>query len=216
MKVNKRRAIFGFILCGFIALSFIGCSDKEQSRENYVRAIEAFEKQDFEKSILYCKKAIKKDKVFFEAKLLEAKNLFFTARYEESKKIFKALLKKYPNYTDAKLYQVRTLIALKEYKEAENLLKAEMKFNSTDYRFYYLYSVLYSNTDQQDKRLFMCRKAEQMLDEAKLLQLELCELYMVLGLYKKADECLKKAEVLSTEPKEIKDLRLALKQGGAL
>ncbi len=215
MVQNRSKFIFSFMFCVFIALFFVSCNDKTQSKKDYISAVEAFEKQDFEKSILYCKKAAKQDTSFFEAKLLQAKNLFFTARYEESKKILKSLLKKYPKYTDAKLYQVRNLIALKKYDEAETLLKSEIKFNSADYRFYYLYSVLYAAKDEQDKRLFMCHKAEQLLDESALLQLELCELYMILALPKKADECLKKAEVLSLQPQQIQNIRAALKKGGA-
>lgn len=149
-------------------------------------ALDCYTKHDLESAALYLKQAKKQDSSFYQALFLEGKILFFQNNYEESRKIFKKLVKKYPQYTDARLFLVRCDVFIGNYSEAEELLDKELTFNSTDWRLFYLYALLYGKQNELDKQLMMLNRAELAMKDSKKIYDNLAFLWDELGVRDKS------------------------------
>ena len=150
------------------------------------------------------------------AKILEGKVYFFEGDYEQAYKFFKKLTRKVERSQDALLYLIRTCLELDKLDEAEKLIKDGLKFNSSDWQLYYLYSVLEGKRGNQDKRLAFCRKSRTLLTASEKLYVELAEIYLTLGLKSNAVSYLEQAKLVSAEPALIDSLIQQIKTGGAM
>ena len=201
------------ILIVLCALFFIACSKSGEAEYLYIKASEAYVKQEFDSARMFLNSALKEDSNFYQASFLLAKVNYFEENYVEAEKLLKKLTKKYPQYNEARLWYIRVLLAEEKFELCENALKEELSFNQTDWHVYYLYSLLADKTEQMDKRLSMCKKALDVLTESEKVYMEMADLWLILGVRNNAIEVLEKAEVISSSPEKIRLLKHKILQG---
>lgn len=203
------------ILClNLLILSiFTSCSDRTEAERLYIQASESYAKHDFSSAYNAVNKSIKKDSSFYQAQLLEAKILYFQDKNVESMKILKKTVSRHKEFTEAKLWLVRNYLALEQYDEAEQLLEREISFNQSDWRFYYLYSLLALKQNQMDKRLAMIKKAETYLQDSDKVYIEMSDIWITLGLRNKALDSLDTAEAVSSNPDSIRQIKSFVSSG---
>lgn len=148
---------------------------------------------------MFLKQAKKQDSSLYQAQYLEGKILFFQNKYEDAAKIFEKLVKKYPQYTDSRLFLIRCNIFLGNLSEAEKKLNQELSFNSTDWRIFYLYSMLYGKQNQLDKQLMMLNRTELAIKDTKKVYDNLAFLWDELGVRDKAVNYKVKSNILIKE-----------------
>ena len=210
--MNKNLLSWALVL----GLCFTACSDKDSSRSDFVEAEKYFAVKDVESALVFAQNSYKKDPSFINARILEGKIYFFEGDYEQAYKFFKKLTRKVERSQDALLYLIRTCLELDKLDEAEKLIKDGLKFNSSDWQLYYLYSVLEGKRGNQDKRLAFCRKSRTLLTASEKLYVELAEIYLTLGLKSNAVSYLEQAKLVSAEPSLIDSLIQQIKTGGAM
>ncbi len=189
------------------------CSTRGEAESLYVKASDFYAKQELEKALEYTNQALKKDSAFYQASLLKAKVLYFTDDYKSSEKILKKLVKKYPQFSEARIWKIRLFITQNKFLEAEKLLKDELSFSQTDWRIYYLYSVLANKMEQMDMRLSMCRKAIDVLSDSEKAYIEMADLWIILGMREHALDELDKAELVSAHADDIRFLKQWVESG---
>ena len=204
----------GFILfllsTGFLALS---CSDSAAAERLYARASDAYIREDFSNALSLADEAVRADGDFFQARLLKAKLLIFTEKTGDAEKILRALCKRYPDFTEARLWYARALIMMERYDKAETLLERELALNQTDWRFYYQYALLAQKQNAADKRLSLCRKAEQALCDSEKVYIETADIWLTLGVRSNALDALDKAYAVSAHPDAVAEIIHFVKRG---
>ncbi len=201
-----------FIFIG--SLLFFSCKDGAMAEKLYLKANEFYVQQNFAAATECIDKALKEDSGFYQAQLLKSKICYFSDDYDSAEKLLNKLVKKYPQYSEARIWKIRNCMAQKKYDYCEKLLKEELSFNQTDWRIYYLYSILANKQEQVDKRLAMCRKALEVLEDSEKVYIEMSDLWILLGMRSHAIDALDKAEVISSSPDDIRLLKKYLKEGG--
>ena len=120
-------------------------------------------------------------------------------------------------YFAVKDFESALVFAQNSYKKDPYFINAKiLKFNSSDWQLYYLYSVLEGKRGNQDKRLAFCRKSRTILTASEKLYVELAEIYLTLGLKNNAVSYLEQAKLVSAEPALIDSLIQQIKTGGAM
>ena len=185
------------ILCSCIF--FVSCKNNATAEKFYLSAVDSYAEHDFENALVFLKQAKKQDSSLYQAQYLEGKILFFQNKYEDAAKIFKKLVKKYPQYTDSRLFLIRCNIFLGNLSEAEKKLNQELSFNSTDWRIFYLYSMLYGKQNQLDKQLMMLNRTELAIKDTKKVYDNLAFLWDELGVRDKAVNYKVKSNILIKE-----------------
>ena len=185
------------ILCSCIFI--ISCKNNATAEKFYLSAVDSYAKHDFENALVFLKQAKKQDSSLYQAYFLEGKILFFQNDYEAAAKVFKKLAKKYPEYTDSRLFLIRCDIFLGNLLEAEKKLNKELSFNSTDWRIFYLYSLLYGKQNQLDKQLMMLNRTELAIKDTKKVYDNLAFLWDELGVRDKAVNYKVKSNILIKE-----------------
>ena len=170
-------------------------------------------REDFSNALALSDEALRADGNCFQAKLLKAKVLIFTEKIDDAEKILHSLYKRYPEFTEARLWYVRTLIMSERYDKAEAFLEREISLNQTDWRFYYQYALLAQKQNALDKRLAMCRKAEQALCDSEKLYIETADIWLMLGIRANALAALDKALAVSSEPSAVAEIIHFIKKG---
>lgn len=189
-----KKIYLPLLIISFVFLA--SCKNTDNAEKLYLAAVNAYAKKDFSSSILYCDKALSQDKSFYQASFLKARTLYMQKDYELSYSITKKLAKKYPQYTDARLWNIRNLIYLEKNEEAEKLLTSELTFNNSDWRVYYLYSVLYSKQNKIDLQLAMLNRSELALTDSSKVYHELFRIWDVLEMKDKAASYKMKSAIL--------------------
>ena len=185
------------ILCSCIF--FVSCKNNATAEKFYLSAVDSYAEHDFENALVFLKQAKKQDSSLYQAQYLEGKILFFQNKYEDAAKIFEKLVKKYPQYTDSRLFLIRCNIFLGNLSEAEKNLNQELSFNSTDWRIFYLYSMLYGKQNQLDKQLMMLNRTELAIKDTKKVYDNLAFLWDELGVRDKAVNYKVKSNILIKE-----------------
>lgn len=185
------------ILCSCIF--FVSCKNNATAEKFYLSAVDSYAEHDFENALVFLKQAKKQDSSLYQAQYLEGKILFFQNKYEDAAKIFEKLVKKYPQYTDSRLFLIRCNIFLGNLSEAEKNLNQELTFNSTDWRIFYLYSMLYGKQNQLDKQLMMLNRTELAIKDTKKVYDNLAFLWDELGVRDKAVNYKVKSNILIKE-----------------
>ena len=185
------------ILCSCIF--FVSCKNNATAEKFYLSAVDSYAEHDFENALVFLKQAKKQDSSLYQAQYLEGKILFFQNKYENAAKIFEKLVKKYPQYTYSRLFLIRCNIFLGNLSEAEKNLNQELSFNSTDWRIFYLYSMLYGKQNQLDKQLMMLNRTELAIKDTKKVYDNLAFLWDELGVRDKAVNYKVKSNILIKE-----------------
>lgn len=185
------------ILCSCIF--FVSCKNNATAEKFYLSAVDSYAEHDFEDALVFLKQAKKQDSSLYQVQYLEGKILFFQNKYEDAAKIFEKLVKKYPQYTDSRLFLIRCNIFLGNLSEAEKKLNQELSFNSTDWRIFYLYSMLYGKQNQLDKQLMMLNRTELAIKDTKKVYDNLAFLWDELGVRDKAVNYKVKSNILIKE-----------------
>ncbi len=181
----------------FICILIISCKNKDSAEKLYLSAVESYAEHDLNSAYVFVKQAEKVDSSFYQAKFLEAKVLFMQEKFEEAAKICKILTKKYPEYTDSRLFLIRCYIFLDRLIDAEKLLEQELSFNSTDWRLFYLYSLLYGKQNKLDEQLLMLNRAELALSDTKKIYDNLARVWDIIGLKDRSINYKVKSRILS-------------------
>jgi len=206
----KRKLVF---LLPYMFFFFFSCRDSRGAEQLYARAADAYMREDFSNALALSDEALRADGNCFQAKLLKAKVLIFTEKIDDAEKILHSLYKRYPEFTEARLWYVRALIMSERYDKAEAFLERELSLNQTDWRFYYQYALLAQKQNALDKRLAMCRKAEQALCDSEKLYIETADIWLMLGIRANALAALDKALAVSSEPSAVAEIIDFIKKG---
>ena len=206
----KRKIAFLLICTVFF---FFSCRDSRGAEALYTRATDAYIREDFSNALSLADEAIRADGDFFQARLLKAKLLIFTEKTGDAEKILRALCKRYPEFTEARLWYARALIMTERYDKAETLLERELALNQTDWRFYYQYALLAQKQNAVDKRLALCRKAEQALCDSEKVYIETADIWLTLGVRSNALDALDKAYAVSAHPDAVAEIIHFVKRG---
>ena len=181
-----KKSILFLIICSI----FLGSCKKTNadSTKLYLSALDAYSVRDFSKAtelLTLSKKAGGKQP---QIDFLQGKILFFQNQYELCIQIFNKLIKKYPEFTEARIWLIRTLIVSGQYDEAKGLLDKEIEINMTDWRVFYLYSLLSKNLNQFDEEIIMLKNAETCLEDASKVYAASALTWSILGIEEKEDE----------------------------
>ena len=212
-RVIVIKRVYKVFLIVLVSFLFFSCTKKEDAEFNYLRAVEAYSKQDFETALEFVNAAKKNDSFFYQADLLKAKIFYFQDMLEDANLVLHKSIRKYPEYTDARIWYIRVLIAQERYDEAETALIKELSFNSGDCRVFYQYGSLCAKLGRIDERLSMYRKAESLLSENSKIYLELADIWLMLGMRERALDELDKAEVVMEDSQTIKELKRYIRNG---
>ena len=85
--------------------------------------------------------------------------------------------------------------------------------NQTDWRFYYQYALLAQKQNAADKRLSLCRKAEQALSDSEKVYIEAADVWLTLGVRSNALDALDKAYAVSAHPDALAEIIHFVKRG---
>lgn len=191
------KKIVCFILFSF--LLFHSCKNAGNAEKLYLSAVQSYADHDFKSAYSFTKQAEKIDSSFYQASFLEAKILFMQEKFDESAKICNRLCRKYPEYTDSRLFLIRCNIFLEKFDVAEKALEKELSFNSSDWRLFYLYSLLYGKQNKTDKQLLMLNRAELALSDTKKVYDNLSRLWDDIGVNERAVNYKVKSRILMNE-----------------
>lgn len=195
----NKKFLFLIILLGWGLLQ-ISCSGKistEDSNKLYLAAVDAYSSAKYTESLAYIDMLKKHNHQFYQADLLKGKILFFQNDYDGAAKIFKKLVKKYSQFSEARIWYIRTLILNQQYELAQTEIDKELSFNQTDWRIYYLYSVLEDARGNIDKKIIMLNRAELALTDSAKVYMELSDIWSILDLQDRSNDYLIKSKIVA-------------------
>jgi tetratricopeptide (TPR) repeat protein len=198
-----------------LVLILIACDTKAnriEAEKAYIAAVDAYEAEQLTDSLILVRRAVKLDRKFYQASLLEGKVLFFSNKLEEAEKIFSKLVSQHPAYTEARIWHIRCVILKDDFKTAQNMLNKELSYNQTDWRIYSLYSLLARKTDNYEERLVMNRRAENILTGSAGVYLDMAIIWRTLGLDDRAQIYLEKAQQISGSNVSFQEMERAINQ----
>lgn len=191
--------IFVFLV---IMILITSCSNKLSNVEVtklYLSALDSYSNQNFQEALSYLEIIKKYDSKFYQASFLEGKILFFQGQLDNALSVFQKITKKNPEHIESRIWHIRTLILLDKFEKAEELLEKELTFNQTDWRIYYLYSLLEERQGNMDQKILMLNRAEMVLTDSSKVYLELSNIWEILELQEKAYKYREKANIVSEQ-----------------
>jgi tetratricopeptide (TPR) repeat protein len=191
------------------------CNKASSSREaesTYIAAVEAYSVENYVLALDNVNKVLEQDRNFHQALLLKGKILFFTDKLNDDELIFSNLTRKYPQYTESRIWYIRSLILSNKYSEAQTMIEEELSFNASDWRVFYLYSLLGQKTNNYELRLSMDRRAESILTDSAKVYMDLALAWYALGMNDRAYSYLEKANVVIGANNSIAQLENAIEQ----
>lgn len=191
--MNKKSLSIIFI----ISILFFGCKkDNSLANKLYLQSLDAYSKNDFLLCIKLVEKAIDLNENLIQGKLLLAKSYFFLDENSKALKFLEKIIKDNPEFTDARIWNIRILIFSENFQQAKKYLENELRINQTDWRVYYLYSLLAKAEGDFETQISMLEKAEiALIDGAKVFG-EISEIWQGLGLEERANENLNKQKII--------------------
>ncbi|MBO5236219.1 MAG: hypothetical protein J6B32_03795 [Spirochaetaceae bacterium] len=191
--MNKKSISIIFI----ISILFFGCKkDNSVANKLYLQSLDAYSKNDFLLCIKLVEKAIDLNENLIQGKLLLAKSYFFLDENSKALKCLEKIIKDNPEFTDARIWNIRILIFSENFQQAKKYLENELRINQTDWRVYYLYSLLAKAEGDFETQISMLEKAEiALIDGAKVFG-EISEIWQGLGLEERANENLNKQKII--------------------
>lgn len=207
----KRLLVLVLILgMGLLLTSCGGKISSEDSNKLYLAAVDAYSTEKYTESLAYIDMLKKHNRSYYQADLLKGKILFFQNDYEGAVKIFKTLVKKYSQFSEARVWYIRTLILQQNFDEAQKLLDKELSFNQTDWRVYYLYSVLEDARGNIDKKIVMLNRAELALTDSAKVYMELSDIWSILDLQDRSVDYLIKSKMVAGTNASLSSLQDAI------
>lgn len=200
---NKRFCVLFLTLFAFLVTS---CKNEKESLEKlYLSAVDSYSTREFDKALFYLKGAAKIDKNNSHVNFLSAKIYFFQQDYDTCKKLLDKVIKNNPEFTEARIWRIRCKIISKDYEGAKKELDNELKWNMTDWRIFYLYSLLSKNLDKLDDQLVMLKNAEFCLQDASKVYASYAMTWNLLGIETKEKEYKQKAQIIGGFNEEKKN-----------
>jgi len=138
----------------------------------------------------------------FQADFLEAKICFFTGDFLQGQKMLSVLTKNHPEFTEARLWEIRCCLMCEDLERAEELLKKEIVINPTDWRGFYLYSLLFQKKGSLDEELVMLKNAEISLEDSAKVYASMAKVWGVLGMQGREESYFKKAMLIGNFDEE--------------
>ena len=191
--MNKKSISIIFI----ISILFFGCKkDNSLANKLYLQSLDAYSKNDFLLCIKLVEKAIDLNENLIQGKLLLAKSYFFLDENSKALKCLEKIIKDNPEFTDARIWNIRILIFSENFQQAKKYLENELRINQTDWRVYYLYSLLAKAEGDFETQISMLEKAEIALIDGANVFGEISEIWQGLGLEERANENLNKQKII--------------------
>lgn len=185
------------LLALILLLCFVSCKKEDDAwRKLYLSAVDSYSVHDLDRAKFYLEGADKADKNNIQVNFLQAKIAFFQEDYELCNNILTKLVKKHPEFTEGRIWKIRTDIVTENFDLAKQELEEEVKINMTDWRVFYLYSLLYKDLNQFDEQLIMLKNAELSLQDASKVYASSAMTWAMLGIESKESEYINKARVI--------------------
>lgn len=186
-----------------LLLSLTSCKKEDDSwYKLYLSAVDAYSVHDFDSALFYLSGAAKAKKNDLQINFLLSKILFFQEDYEKCNLILTQLIKKHPDFTEGKIWKIRCDILLENYDLAKKELDDELIINMTDWRVFYLYSLLSKNQEKFDDQLVMLKNAELSLQDAAKVYAASAMTWGMLGMESKEADYILKAKVIGNVEEE--------------
>lgn len=188
------------VLLSVISIFIISCEkNNDDSTKLYLSALEEYSSRNLDESLAILKLAKQSGKSTPQIDFLTAKIYFFQNKYDVSSKILDKLIKKNKDFTEARIWKIRCDIALEDYVLAKEELEKEITLNMTDWRIFYLYSLLSQKSKKIDEQLIMLNNAELCLQEAAKVFNSAAMTWGLLGMDEKENFYLQKAKILENQ-----------------
>lgn len=190
------------------------CKEKLSSEETlklYLSAVDCYTNQEFDQALVYLNLIKQNDSDFYQADFLIGKVLFFKNDLINAEQLFLKLQKKYPEYIEARIWYIRTLIISRQFDKAESELEKQLSFNQTDWRLFYLYSLLEDIRGNMDKKIVMLKRAELAMSDSAKVYMELATVWNLLDVMDKSEDYLLKAKIISETNESLSALQKAIK-----
>ena len=190
------------LLCSLIT----SCKDKISKAEAtklYLTALDNYSQQKYDEAYAYLVMLKKYDSKFYQADLLSGKIQFFQNDFLNALLTFKKLTKKYPQFIEARIWYIRTLIIAEQFDLAKEILEAELSFNQTDWRIFYLYSLLEEKQGNIDKKIIMLNRAEMALSDSAKVYIELREIWNLFDIKERSNEYSEKAKIIASSNESL-------------
>lgn len=209
------KKVLVLVLTLLLCLLITSCKDKISKAEAtklYLSALDSYSNQKYDEASAYLVMLKKHDSKFYQADLLAGKIQFFQNDFLNALVTFKKLTKKYPQYVEARIWYIRTLIIAGQFELAKTLLETELSFNQTDWRIFYLYSLLEEKQGNIDKKIVMLNRAEMALSDSAKVYLELGEIWNLLDIQERSNEYNEKAKIIASSNESLNLLKNIIKQ----
>lgn len=209
------KKVLFLVVTLLICLLIISCNGKipkEDATKLYLSALDSYSNQKYDEASAYLIMLKKYDPKFYQADLLAGKIQFFQNDFLNALITFKNLSKKYPQYVEARIWYIRTLIIAGQFNLAKSLLETELSFNQTDWRIFYLYSLLEEKQGNLDKKIVMLNRAEMALSDSAKVYLELGEIWNLLDIQERSNEYNEKANIIANSNESLNLLKNIIKQ----
>ena len=209
------KKVFVLLLTLLLCSLFSSCNGKitkEESTKLYLSALDSYSQQKYDEASAYLIMLKKHDSKFYQADLLMGKIQFFQNDFLNALITFKKLTKKYPQFLEARIWYIRTLIISEQFDLAKELLETELSFNQTDWRIFYLYSLLEEKQGNIDKKIVMLNRAELALSDSAKIYLELGEIWNLLDIQERSKEYNEKAKMIASSNESLNLLTNIIKQ----
>ena len=191
MKTKLVLLLFLLLFC------FVSCkSNYEDSKKLYYAALEEYSKKNLSEALSLLSMAKKVGKNTAQIDFLSAKIYFFQNNYDKCNKVLTNTIKHNPDFTEARIWKIRCDIVSENYETAREELSKELSRNMTDWRVFYLYSLLAQKTGKIDEQLIMLNNAEMSLQDASKVFSSAAMTWSLLGMEEKEAMYLEKAKIL--------------------
>lgn len=207
------KKVFEFLFFMAILIFVSSCKEKLSSEETlklYLSAVECYTNQEYDQALVYLNLIKQNDSDFYQADFLIGKVLFFKNDLINAEQLFLKLQKKYPEYIEARIWYIRTLIISRQFDKAESELEKQLSFNQTDWRLFYLYSLLEDIRGNMDKKIVMLKRAELAMSDSAKVYMELATVWNLLDVMDKSEDYLLKAKIISETNESLSALQKAI------
>ena len=195
MFCHKKKVLLFLFVLSFQILT--GCkTDEESINKLDLSALDSYSEREFDKALFYLKGAGEIDKKNPQVIFLRAKIYFFQKDYEKCRNVLDTVIKNNPEFTEARIWRIRCEIVNKDYENAMRDLDNELKWNMTDWRVFYLYSLFSKNQEKFDEQLVMLKNAELCLQDASKVYAASATTWGMLGIETKEKGYIKKAQII--------------------
>lgn len=187
-----------FIIFLSVILVFtVSCKkNNDDTTKLYLSALDAYSSKNLDEALAIINLAKQSGKTSPQINFLKAKIYFFQNNYEECSQLLDKILKKNKDFTEARIWKIRCDIVSGKYELAEEELEKEISLNMTDWRIFYLYSLLSQKNEKIDEQLIMLNNAEICLQDAAKVFNSAAMTWGLLGMDEKEKLYLQKAKVL--------------------